>query len=219
MQALIKKDLLTQSKTVYLLCLIWFIPLTNFFTDGTPFKHVLLMSFLAFTMVLYSNFNTTTSEEKQSIFINSLPVTRRQVVLGKYVTGLIWFVITAIFVTLYVSLFHMLAPFPSRMMYPEEYVISLAIMYVLLSIFYPLMYAIGYKVASALTAIVLLSILIGLQITINVVENPKFPSVKDFIASLGQNQWIIAGILIVVALLITITSFHTSVKIYKKKDL
>ncbi|OAS84088.1 MULTISPECIES: ABC-2 transporter permease [Metabacillus] len=219
MQALIKKDLLTQPKKVYLLCLIWFIPLTNFFTDGTPFKHVLLMAFLAFNMVLYSNFNTTTSEEKQSIFINSLPVTRRQVILGKYVTGIIWFATAAIFVTLYVLLFYMLAPFPSRMMFLEEYVISLAITYILLSIFYPLMYTIGYKVASALTAIVLLSILMGLQITLNTAENPKFPSVKDFLTFLGQNQWMIAGILIVVALLITITSFYTSLKIYNKKDL
>jgi ABC-2 type transport system permease protein len=219
MQALIKKDLLTQQKMAYLSCLIWFIPLTNFFTDGTPFKHVLLMTILAFSLALYSNFNTKTTEEKQAIFINSLPVTRRQVVLAKYFTGLIWYGMSAIFVTFYVLLFHLFAPFPSRLIYLEEYVISLSIMYISLSIFYPLIYAIGYKIASFLTGAILLSVSIAFQMILNLAENPRFPSVKDFLATLSQNQWMIAGILALVVIIITMISYQASVKIYNKTDL
>ena len=219
MQALIKKDLLTQQKMVYLSCLIWFIPLTNFFTDGTPFKHVLLMTLCAFSLVLSSNFNTKTTEEKQAIFINSLPVTRKQVVLAKYSTGLIWYGISAVLVTFYVLLFHLFAPFPSRMMYLEEYVISLSILYISLSIFYPLIYAIGYKIASFLTGAILLSASIAFQMILNLAANPKFPSVKDFLATLSQNQWMFAGILAFVAIIITTISYQASVKIYNKADL
>ncbi|MBZ5748973.1 ABC-2 transporter permease [Metabacillus rhizolycopersici] len=219
MQALIKKDLLTQQKIVYLSCLIWFIPLTNFFTDGMPFKHVLLMTFLAFSLVFSSNFNTKTTEERQAIFINSLPVTRRQVVLAKYFTGLIWYGISAVFVTFYVLLFHLFAPFPSRMIYLEEYVISLSIMYILLSIFYPLIYAIGYTSALFLTGAILVSVLMAFQIILNLAENPRFPSVNDFLATLSQNQWMIAGILALVAIIITTISYQASVKIYNKADL
>jgi ABC-2 type transport system permease protein len=219
MQALIKKDLLTQQKVAYLSCLIWFIPLTDFFTDGTPFKHVLLMTILAFSLALYSNFNTKTTEEKQAIFINSLPVTRRQVVLAKYFTGLIWYGMSAVLVTFYVLLFHLFAPFPSRPIFFEEYVISLSIMYISLSIFYPLIYAIGYKIASFLTGAILLSVSIAFQMILNLAGNPRFPSVKDFLATLSQNQWMIAGILALVATIITTISYQVSVKIYNKMDL
>ncbi|KKI91063.1 hypothetical protein WQ54_16780 [Bacillus sp. SA1-12] len=218
MQALIKKDLLTQQKVYYLICLIWFIPLTNFFTDGTPFKHVLLITFYATSMVMYSNFNTITSEEKQAMLINSLPVTRNQVVLSKYMTGAIWYFISAIFVTIYVLLFHLFAPFPSRMIYLEEYIISFSIAYLLLSVFYPLFYALGFKIASFLVGAIILSVIMGLQIIINLVANPRFPSVKNFVTSLGQDQWTIAGILAVVTLLVTVFSYKASVRIYSRKD-
>ena len=220
MQALIKKDLYTQQKMVYLFSLFWFIPITGFFTDGSPIRHVLLITFTSFTLVLYSNFNTTTSEEMQSRFINSLPVTRKQVVLGKYATGIIWYLPMALLVTIYVVLFNLFAPFPSRLIHLPEYIIALTIMYLLLSIFYPLLFSVGYKVASVLVGVIIpVTLLIGNQMIVNLTENPKFPEVKEFVASLAEKQWMIAGFLTLATLIISVISYQVSVKIYTKKDL
>lgn len=220
MQALIKKDLYTQQKVVYLFSLFWFITITGFFTDGSPIRHVLLIAFTSFTLVLYSNFNTTTSEEMQSRLINSLPVTRKQVVLGKYVTGIIWYLPMALLVTIYVVLFNLFAPFPSRLIHFPEYIIALTILYLLLSIFYPLLYTVGYKVASVLVGVIIpVTLLIGNQIIVNLTENPKFPNVKELVASLAEKQWMIAGVLTLATLIISVISYQVSVKIYSKKDL
>ncbi|WP_226670159.1 ABC-2 transporter permease [Metabacillus litoralis] len=218
MEALIKKDIFTLQKKVFFLLLLWFIPLTNFFTDGSAFKHLLLLIFYGSTLILYSNFNTSSSEEMQSRLINSLPVTRKQIILSKYVAGCIWFALGSVLVTAYVILFHQFAPFPSRLIYPAEYIICLAIVYLFLAIFYPFLYAVGYKAASFLSVIVFVSILMFFQISINLSENPKYPAVKDFIDSLTQNQWIIAGFLSFLSLVLTIISYKIAVRVYEKKD-
>ncbi len=212
MITLIKKDLLTQEKWTYLLCLVLFIPITSFFTDGSPIRHLLLLIALPFAFV-------TSLEDKQSKLVNSFPVTRNQIVIGKYLSVIVWFVLSAIIVTIYMFLFLKFAPFPSRMMTPAEYIIALSLIYLSLSVYFPFLFSLGYKLASIPTGIFVFVLFMVYRITLNLAENPRYPEVTEFVQSLNENQWILAGSIFTIAAIFTVISFFISARIYAKKDL
>ncbi|APH06150.1 ABC-2 transporter permease [Bacillus weihaiensis] len=219
MQALVKKDLYTLPKHVFLLNLLWFIPLTNFFTDGSPHKHLILLFLLGSSLILYSNYNTKTSEDMQARLVNSLPVTRKKIVLAKYMTGLIWYLIAFVICSIYVFLFHTFAPFPSRLITPAEYVICLAGTYLFISVYYPFLYAFGDKIAAFLTLFLFITSSIGFQIVLNLAANPRYPQVTEFVESISYHEWLLAGSMLLISLFLTFLSFQASVRIYSKKDL
>lgn len=115
MQHLIFKDIYTQKWYAYFTNAIWFIVFTNFFTDGSPIRHVLLLAFLSAWMAMTSNGNTN-SFEKESALLISLPIKRHEIVLAKYAAGFMWFGLSAMAVFGYVFLFDAFAPFSTRMM-------------------------------------------------------------------------------------------------------
>lgn len=217
MRQLVVKDLYTQKPLVYFTSIIWFIMFTNFFTDGAPIRHVFLLIFLAYWLVNYSNANTK-SFEGESILLNSLPVTRRQLVLTKYVTALVWFSFAAVAVVMYIFLFKSFAPFPTRMINVSELFIAVSGFYILLSIFYPLLFKFGYQLASILAFILTLIGYIGLQTFMNMLENPRIPFANEIVATLAANKLGSITIFIIVSLLITLFSYVLSVRIYEKKD-
>lgn len=217
MKALIFKDLYTQKLYIYFFSIVWFIIFTSFFTDGSPFRHVLLLTVLALWLATSTNANTKSFAD-ESILINSLPITRRQVVLAKYISGLIWFAFSAIVVLVYVFLFDTFAPFPTRMMHVDELLLSLSAYYILLSVFYPILFKAGYHISSIVTFVFALVVNIGIQIFHNMVENPGLTFMPGIVEMLESNAILLMFIFITFSILITLVSYGLSVRIYERKD-
>lgn len=219
MNLLIRKDLYTQRVSTYFLTILWFIIFTNFFTDGQPIRHVILLAVVAYFIAISSN---TKSFEKESVLINSLPVTRKQVVLAKYAAGLIWFVLSAVVVLIYIFLFETFAPFPARMMSITELLIALGSFFLLISIYYPLQFKAGYVLASTLTVMIPVLAMMSLTIIKNILENPRMTSTHEWMMHIAQlftaNQWTFAFLFLLISALVTWLSIQLSIRIYGNSD-
>ncbi|WP_165820850.1 ABC-2 transporter permease [Pueribacillus theae] len=217
MKALILKDLYTQKVYIYFFSMMWFVIVTNFFTDGSPFRHVLLLTILAFWLASSTNANTK-SFEGESVLINSLPITRRQIVLAKYTSGLMWFAFAAIAVLVYIFLFDTFAPFPTRMMHVDEFILSLSGYYILLSVFYPILFQAGYHISSIVTFVFAFVVSMGIRIFHNMVENPGLTFMPGIVETLESNATLLMFVFIAFSIFITLISYGLSVRIYERKD-
>ncbi|GKV64042.1 MULTISPECIES: ABC-2 transporter permease [unclassified Sporosarcina] len=219
MNALIRKDLYTQKASTYFLAVLWFIIFTNFFTDGQPVRHVLLLIFTAYFIAI-SNCNK--AFEKESVLVNSLPVTRKQFVLAKYAAGLMWFGLSAAAVLAYIFLFDTFAPFPTRMMTIPELLIALGSFFIIISLFYPLQFKAGYVLATSLTIILPLFSMMSFRIILNIMENPRMVAEQNFFLKTAElvtaNQWTVAFSVLLVSALLTWLSILLSFRIVRKTD-
>ncbi|WP_194841088.1 ABC-2 transporter permease [Sporosarcina cascadiensis] len=219
MIALIRKDLYTQKLSTYFLTILWFIIFTNFFTDGQPARHVLLLTIVAYFIAISS---TNTTFEKESVLINSLPITRKQFILAKYAAGFMWFALAAAAVLFYIFLFDTFAPFPARMMTVPELLIALGSFFILLAIFYPLLLKAGYILASTLTVLAPFAAMISLTMVKNIMENPRMKTEQEFFQFLLQlfteKQWSIAFLFLLVSAFLTWLSILLSIRIVRKLD-
>lgn len=219
MKLLIRKDLFTQPMTTYLLSGMWFIIFTNFFTDGLPVRHVMLLVVVAYFISISSN---NKSFERESVLVNSLPVTRKQIVTAKYAAGFIWFLLSAAVIVPYIFLFQTFAPFPTRMITIPELLIALGCFYLLLALFYPLQFKAGYILASILTIMIPVIAMMSLPIITNILENPRMPEAHAWLRQIAQtfsaNEWAIAFGVLSISILVTWLSILLSIRIYSKKD-
>ncbi|ARD48326.1 hypothetical protein SporoP37_09235 [Sporosarcina sp. P37] len=219
MNALIRKDLYTQKASTYFQAALWFVIFTNFFTDGQPVRHVLL---LVFTAYIIATSTSNKAFEKESVLLNSLPVTRKQFVVAKYAAGFIWFGLSAAAVLVYIFLFATFAPFPARMMTVPELLIALGCFFIIISLFYPLQFKAGYVLAISLTIILPLLSLMSFRIILNIMENPRMVTEQQFFRQTAElvtaNQWTIAFSVLLVSALVTWLSILLSVRIIRKTD-
>lgn len=221
MKLLIRKDLYAQPLSAFLVSGLWFIILTNFFTNGDPARHVMLLIAVAYFISISSSANNK-SYEKEMVLVNSLPVTRKQVVMAKYASGFVWFLLSAAGILLYIFLFQMFAPFPARMMTVPELLIALGSFFLLLALFYPLQYKAGYVLASALTIIIPIIALMSITIIGNIMDNPRMTQEHLLFQSIAQiysdHQWLIVLGLLLLSAILTWLSMLLSIRIYRKKD-
>ncbi|GAB3048326.1 ABC-2 transporter permease [Virgibacillus ainsalahensis] len=209
---LLRKELFTQKLHIYLLGFIWFIPMTLFFTDGSPIRHILLLIIFASWMPLHATYY------EQPALVNSLPVTRKKIVTAKYLSGLLWFIPSAVIVVTYVFLFDTFAPFPTRLMTVWDLLLSLGCICVILSMFYPLHILYGYIAASVLTGVIAMSVVMGANIVMNIYHNPSITSLDSQVETVLANQNIFILSFACVSLLITLLSCKLAVRLYEKKD-
>lgn len=219
MNALIRKDLYTQKASTFFLTALWFIIFTNFFTDGQPVRHVLLLIFAAYFIAI----STSNKDfEKESVLVNSLPVTRKQFVLAKYAAGFMWFGLSAVGILVYIFLFDTFAPFPTRMMTIPELLIALGSFYIILSLFYPLQFKAGYVLATSLSIILPLLSMMSFRIILNIMENPRMVAEQKFFLQTAElvttNQWTVALSVLLVSALLTWLSILLSIRIVRKTD-
>lgn len=219
MNALIRKELYTQKVSAYFLAALFFIIFTNFFTDGQPVRHVLLLIFVAYFIAISTS---NKAFEKESVLINSLPVTRKQFVLAKYAAGFMWFGLSAAVVLVYIFLFDTFAPFPTRMMTVSELLIALGFFFIIISLFYPLHFKAGYVLATSLTIILPLLSMMSFRIILNIMENPRMVTEQKFFRQTADlvttNQWTVAFSILMISAFVTWVSILLSIRIVGKTD-
>lgn len=214
MLQLIKKEITTQRKVAYmapLMLLPYFIGIGND-VGGTPLIIVLIFSmsiaFIGYFMVLYSNFSTNEGEKIQFRLLLSLPVNRYEIVLAKYATILFWWLVAF---TSYVILFFVAARFFNyKLGNSLDYraiPLSLCFTYILSSVYYPLQFKFGYRIAS------FIGILLFFAITTSV--GKIFSIQSDFFSIISSNPTVS---IIVFTILASVLSLYISLRILQKKD-
>lgn len=209
---LLHKEIFSQKPYVYFLAFIWFFPITGFFTGGSAVQHILLVILLASWVPQYVAYY------EQPALDNTLPVTRKKIITAKYMSPLMWFIPSAIIVMAYVFLFVTYAPFPARLMTGWDLLLALAILYVMVSIFFPLQISFGYVPAMIITVAAAVSISIGVQMVINIYHNPRITSLDSFVESVLANPNMFIILLAAISLIITLLSYSISTRIYEHKD-
>mgnify|MGYP001212018678 FL=1 len=218
MQQLIFKDVMTQKWYIYLTSVAWFILFTNFFTDGSPIRHVMLLSFLPAWLAFCSNGNTK-SFEKESALLISLPVKRSEVVRAKYAASFLWFGLSTIAIIVYIFLYDKLAPFPTRMMHVDELFLAFSIFLFLVAIFYPVLFRAGYQVATIVLVVITGFGLMAMQISFNMLRNPRLVEFHQFVEGLSANQLNVTIAFVFISVICFILSYLLSVRIFNKRDL
>ncbi|MEN1969532.1 ABC-2 transporter permease [Lentibacillus sp. N15] len=209
---LVRNEMFSQKAYIYFFSFFWFIVMTGFFTSGAPMQHILLL------ILLVGWLSSSAAYYEQPALMNTLPVTRKKIMLAKYLTPLVWFIPAAVLVSFYVFLFVTFAPFTSRLMTGWDILLALAGLYLLISFFYPLYIAFGYIPAVILSAVIYVTISIGVQMVINIYHNPRMDSVDNLVETIMANPNAFILLFAGISLFVTLLSFTLAVTLYERKD-
>ncbi|WP_165364241.1 ABC-2 transporter permease [Sporolactobacillus sp. THM19-2] len=219
---LMVKDIYTQRVSAYLaplLLLLYFITAGNDVT-GSEFMGIVLcgtgIGFIAYYMIIASNFNTNEGDKWNNRLLISLPVTRRSMILSKYLMILIWWVFAYISSTVLILFlnsilnFHLLTPLSI-----ETGIMSLCLSIFLSSIFYPIFFRFGYRVASMVGIGLFFAIMIATGTFISWQKMNLQKSVPEVIRFSFDHPVIP---LIILTLLVSLISYFLSTHIFEKKE-
>ena len=226
---LIKKDIVTQRYFAYLAPLFllpYFLtigknnenpPFINLLTigkntEGPPLILVMIFSmsiaFIAYFMVMYSNFNTNEGEKLLNRLLLSLPVRRIDIIMAKYISVLVWWLVSFVsYLILFYGLGRLFEFGLAGSLDLRIIPLSLCFTYILSSVFYPLHFKFGYRSASVV------GILMFFVITSSV---GKIFSPQSRLLSVVAEYPIIT--MIIFSLLVSVVSFYLSLNIFKRKD-
>ncbi|AST06532.1 MAG: hypothetical protein KatS3mg080_0574 [Anoxybacillus sp.] len=217
MLRLILKDLYTQKKIVYfspLLSLPYFLSMGKNIS-GSNFIAIVIYSlciaFIAYFMAMYTNFNTGESEINQNRLILSLPVTRRSVINAKYIMISVWWLFSY---TSHILIFILMNVVDTSMTFNQlldmkVLLLSLCFTYLLMSIFYPLNYKFGFRVASPI------GIAVFFLVTSGVGKILSSNKAKGMISIIIDQPIISFSI---IAISVTLVSYVLTAHIFTNKD-
>lgn len=141
-----------QSMNRLLLFMTPLIFLSTITTASHSYQFIVFVFAVSGYYVMISNLPNKENPDS-SLLIHTLPVTRAQIVVAKYVGGLKWFLIAfIIYLIVAGGLGGFIAPVPKW----QEVIIVLSMLLGVMSIFYPLYYRWGYYAAIALSGPIIL---------------------------------------------------------------
>ncbi len=218
MLRLILKDLYTQKKIAYfspLLLLLYFFSMGKNISGSNLIAIViysLSIAFIAYFMVTYTNFNTGESEKNQNRLILSLPVTRRSVINAKYIMISIWWLFSyTSYILIRIILMNVV---DTSMTFNQLFdikvlLLSLCFTYLLASIFYPLHYKFGFRVASSIG-------IVSFFLMTNAVGKVLSSNKANGVLSIIIDKPIIS--FSIIAISVTLVSYIFTVNIFTNKD-
>lgn len=211
---LLKKEVYTQRYFAYfapLFLLPYFLSIGKNIS-GSSVMTVMMLSlsigFIAYFMVMYSNFNTNETERNENRLLLSLPITRKELMIAKYAMVLFWWLIafgsSFVFFIILKTFFHF-----DHVHFLDARIIPLSICftYVLTSIFYPLHFRFGYRAAS------LIGILMFFAVTSSVGSIFRLDS--NWLTFIAEHPLVSV---VVFSAIFGVISYSLSLKIFLKKD-
>ncbi|MFT8363617.1 MAG: ABC-2 transporter permease [Sporolactobacillus sp.] len=217
---LMHKDILIQRKAILIVPLLLgvFIFQAHGLTATASYNVInnlflsITIGMTAYIMVLYTNYSTgNNGDEAQTQLLIGLPVSRRSIVLAKYVMIGVWWLVTMICYSTLAILINVLSH--SSVFSNINYSIllsSLAFSYIFSSIFYPLNYLFGVRVAQLASMVVFFIFMFLTGPLGKLFDNPSWIS-----------QFIMSHLLIsitLLALIVTACSLWLSLRVFQKKD-
>ncbi|WP_373293801.1 ABC-2 transporter permease [Paenibacillus albidus] len=149
-------EVYTQKKIAFFIPIImlpFFFTLDDVISKGGILSTIIFsftVGFISYFQTSYSNSNTGETEKLQYRLLLSLPVSRKMLISSKYLMTCIWWLIT--YIWLIAVLFLLKYVFSIQMNQPilnwEVTFVSFCSAYFMSSLFYPLYYKFGYKIAN-----------------------------------------------------------------------
>lgn len=214
MFSLMKKDIYTQKKSAFftpLLLLPYLLTLGKDVTGSGLIENLIFslsIAFIAYFMMMYSNFNTGESERMQIRLMLSLPIGRRAVINAKYVMISVWWLISFISYAFIIEIVKNIFHFSINLSVDTNVIfLSFCFVYLLASIFYPIHFKFGYKVSSLIGILIFFLVTSGFG---------KLLSVHNRFTSIIIEHPIQA--IAIISLVITLLSYLWSGRIFMKRD-
>lgn len=214
MYQLIMKDILTQRRVAFIapfFLLFYFLTVGKDVTTLVSVQFSLGIGFIAYFIMMYSNFNTNEGDTTQNQLLLSMPVSRRSVINAKYLMIAVWwlcsFGISFVLITV-LNLVQKNGGF--GWLSAQTIVGSLCVTYLLSAFFYPFLYKFGYRVASFLGV----AIFFAIPASLGAVMRSNLPIDHfQFVASHPMFS------LIVITFVIVTASYVVSHSIFQKKEI
>lgn len=219
MQQLIKKELILQKK-MFIFGLLYSIFLFTVFAN--PIFRNFTYSMAAFGISYITIIGIAQSEYKNNsdIIINSLPITRGEIVAAKYLS-----IVTSIFIALLIvgvvgipfSL--MPAPFDYRLLNGVDIITTVVCVLLLATLSLPIYFLTGAPWIRAVNIVIFLLIFFApAQIAQFAINNPHSPTIMAVTQLINYQSWqLIVGGLAIMTVFIMI-SYYASLIIYMKRD-
>lgn len=218
MLSLILKDVIIQKKSFVwaLVYLIFFIFVFQSL-GGTMY----IAAVVAFVYLLVSGAFAYDDKYKSDIMLNSLPIKRENIVMAKYISMFVYTILGIITFTLISYIIPILniplKTYPVTLEVIVEAILGVCLMN---SIFFPLMFKLGYTKAKVANIVLFFIFFFGLPILVNNAVSNSNINFPPFISNLFKNQsseTMFLG-MIIFALVILFLSFMLSIKLYKKRE-
>ncbi|GGL46337.1 ABC-2 transporter permease [Sporolactobacillus putidus] len=206
------KDFRIQRKKSFLVFFL-FIYILNFSnTESSVLIFSAITALIAFVMAVNSNFNGREGNRAQQSLLLSLPVTRKEVIAAKYFMNGVWF-LAAFIPGAGLLLIKDFSSFQTGrpMFYLNALILSLCLTYFLMSVYYPVYYRLGYKVAQT-AAELFGAISIGLFFS----GLTNFTFLNTYLSAVSEQTVLLpAAAITLVAVFI---SYELSVQFFSSKD-
>jgi len=176
----------------------------SFMPDILYFTIIIFYSYLM--SILSFSYDIT---GKSKYIMNSLPVSRRELVLYKYLSTFIYFVITVVYVGVYLWIIDAFNFVSVDYFNLTQIANAFPVLMILTGIVYPVYFRFEPKIAQIIQMLVMVFFF-------TTTANISFTGDKGVLIYLGKLQW---GHIMVIALVIYVLSFVLAVKMYDNRDI
>lgn len=215
---LIIKDILVQKKTL-LFALGYCFSLVFAFQTMEGVTPVVATTAVVYLLIQYSF--AYEDKNKSDIMLNSLPVSRKEIVLAKYLSIFVYLglaVLAYMVATLLVSAIKI--PIRVEFLSLQGITISLLLVSLMSSIYLPIIFRIGYLRAKMFNMVLFLLFFFIPMGVVSLLKNPEYSTaIDDIIRKLSSwSDWQIASMLAAIALILLSFSYSISLSIYKNRE-
>ncbi|WP_160680526.1 ABC-2 transporter permease [Clostridium sp. C8-1-8] len=214
---LVFKDLLIQKKSIYIAILYGFIFSLILSRASTPDGiFIAVPSVIAYLFISYA----CAYDDKNSsdLMLNSLPINRRDIVYAKYLSIIVYLIISICISFIFTSLvkysgFSTL----NRLMTFEDAIGCFASIIFLSSVYYPIYFKLGYLKSRYISMFLMLGAIFIPTAIFNLLGNNIATYIVNYLSTLSEN--VLKLIVLFVLFIIWSLSLAISMNIYLKKDL
>lgn len=210
MLGILKRDfLLMLSSKQTIILLIFYIPFLIIVVDSFV-PEILYFAIIVFYTYLISTMSFTYDiTGKSKYIISSLPISRREVVLYKYISTFVYFLATVVYVGVYLWIINSLKFVSVDYFNLKQIINALPVIMVLTSIVYPVYFRFEPKIAQIVQIFLFVFFFTA-------VSNTSFTGNKGILKYLGMLQW---EYIMIIALAMYILSLLVSMQVYKNRDI
>ncbi len=210
---LIMKDILIQKK-IFIMAMLYLVFFVFVFQsmEGSMFT----VAIVAFVYLLVSGTFAYDDKSKSDIMLNSLPIKRRDIVMAKYISLLVYMILGTIAFSI-ISYIIMILDLPLKT-YPitiEAIIAAFFSISFINSILFPLMFKLGYTKAKFANMLLLFAFFFGVPMLINN-NSTLFSEVLDVIKN--QSGTMIGFAIVALSMIILSASYMLSIKLYKQRQ-
>ncbi len=217
MFSLIAKDILVQKKQLPLSFAYILLIVFAFQSVGNA---MFAVSVVAFTYMMIMTSCAYEDKNKADIMLNSLPMKRSSIVLAKYLSVLVFFIMgTAAYAILTLVLSLSGAPIKPGPLSLESFIGGFAGVSLLSGLFLPVFFKLGYIKSKIYNFILFFIFFFGISTLSGILENQESDWMKDMVHFIQtKSDALIAVLLLSVILVFLIISYNVAAWFYKQRE-